>query len=78
MMVYTNKKKWTSNVDVLIVVMGMIIGFSVILMHLTHTWPCNMMNSYDKLYKTRNHDSPGSNNFIDDMLYWLKGFFRCN
>lgn len=77
-MVYTNKKKWISNVDVLIVTVGMIIGFSVILMHLTNSWPCNIINSYDKLYKIRGHDSSGSNNFIDDMLYWLKGFFLCN
>ncbi len=39
-----------NRIDVILVVCGMIIGFIVILMHLTGMWPCSIINKLDKTF----------------------------
>jgi len=81
-MLYKNKMiKIIKNFDVSLVAVGLIVGFMVIVIHLTGIWPCSIINKIDK---------PSLNNlnifsinketfqkFIDDMHYLLTNLFLC-
>ena len=43
-----------NRIDVFLVIVGMIMGFIVILMHLTGIWPCAAMSKFDKLFLSNN------------------------
>lgn len=78
-----------SRIDIIIVTAGMIIGFSIILMHLTGMWPCTIITKLDKLFLTNNSNSlsltPSQGltgewtfqNFIKELHYLLTNLFRC-
>lgn len=75
------------NVDILIVGLGMAIGFSVVLMHLTGLWPCSIINGFEKTFFTTGiHNNSNtmqinySNNTssTNSLIYYLKNFFRCS
>ena len=78
-----------SRIDIIIVTAGMIIGFSVILMHLTGMWPCTIITKLDKLFLTNNSNSISLTqsqgltgewtfqNFIKELHYLLTNLFRC-
>ena len=80
------------NWDIAVVVLGMIIGFSVVLMNFTGMWPCNIIQTLDKspLAHYINSNALVSNlvdyvnsnalfeNTIDDIHYWSTYLFRCN
>ena len=48
-MLYKNKMiKIIKNFDVILVAVGLIVGFMVIVIHLTGIWPCSIINKIDK------------------------------
>ena len=70
----------TNNLDVILIGLGMTIGFCVILMHLTGMWPCQIIEGTGQFINVdtlQNSDEPISK-FTYDMHYWLKGLFRCS
>ncbi len=81
----SQKEMRVKNIDVLLVALGMIIGFSIIVMHLTHTWPCSILNAYNKQqfnFKTFNYTNSNNylslNYFISEIHRLLIGFSLCN
>ncbi len=72
-----------NRIDVFIVAMGMIIGFIVIIMHLTAVWPCEAMNKFDKFFISHNSNTSTlkignkSLNIISETHYLLSGLFHC-
>ncbi len=72
-----------NNIDVYLVTMGMVIGFMVIIMHLTAIWPCSAMSKIDKLFLSSNPAmgtlkiGNKSLNVISEMHYLLTNLFRC-
>lgn len=72
-----------NNIDVFLVIMGMVIGFTVIIMHLTAIWPCSAMGKIDKFFHSSNHDigtlkiGNRSLNIISGTHYLLTNLFRC-
>jgi hypothetical protein len=80
------------NWDIAVVVLGMIIGFAIVLMNFTGMWPCNLIQTLNKSpltdYVSSNAlvsnlaDYVSSNalvrNTIGDIHYWSTYLFRCN
>ena len=72
-----------NRIDVFLVTMGMIIGFIVIVMHLTDVWPCDAMNKFDKFFLLNNSNigtlkiGNKSINIISETHYLLADLFRC-
>jgi hypothetical protein len=80
------------NWDVAVVVLGMMIGFAIVLMNFTGMWPCNIIQTLNKSHLTDYLNSNAlltnftdylnSNallrNTIGDIHYWLTYPFRCN
>ena len=73
-----------NRIDVFLVTAGMIIGFVVIIMHLTGIWPCTAINKFEKLFLSNNSnitttktESGTLTNFTDEIYYWLANLFRC-
>ncbi len=69
------------NFDVILVAIGLIVGFMVIVMHLTGIWPCNIINKINKT-SLSNFNIFAINEeiyqkFIDDMHYLLTNLFLC-
>ena len=70
----------SKHIDVILVGLGMTIGFCVILMNLTGMWPCQLLDAtgnYINVDSLQNSDQP-LNKIIYDMHYWLKDLFRCS
>jgi hypothetical protein len=69
------------NFDVILVTIGLIIGFMVIVMHLTGIWPCNIINKIDKTslnnFNIFSINEATYQNFIGDMHYLLANLFLC-
>jgi hypothetical protein len=80
------------NWDIAVVVLGMIIGFAIVLMNFTGMWPCNMVQALNKSPLTDYVNSSqlladladyvNSSrllaNAIGDIHYWSTHLFRCN
>lgn len=77
-----------NRIDVILVVSGMIIGFIVIIMHLTGLWPCSIINKLDKTWSfnySNNSATEGGgeggrmtfNNFVGGVHFALTNLFRC-
>jgi hypothetical protein len=72
-----------NRIDVILVVCGMIIGFIVILMHLTGQWPCSIINKLDKTFSINysNTSALGGGltfkNFVGGAHFALTNLFRC-
>jgi hypothetical protein len=80
------------NWDIAVVVLGMIIGFAIVLMNFTGMWPCNIIQALNKLpladYVKSNEllnnladyvkSNELLNNTIGDIHYWSTYLFRCN
>ncbi len=80
------------NWDISVVVLGMIIGFAIVLMNFTGMWPCNIIQTLNKSpltdYVKSNEllsnftDYVKSNellsNTIGDIHYWSTYLFRCS
>jgi len=73
-------RKMKNNFDVILITLGMTVGFIVIIMNLTGMWPCNIIYISDKPLFNNNSSlmQQTSNHFIDDTRYWLIHLFRCN
>ncbi len=79
------------NLDVFVVGLGMTIGFAIVLMNFTGMWPCNIIQSLNKLqladYIRTNpllndladyiRTNPLLNKIIGDVHYWSTYLFRC-
>ena len=69
------------NFDVAIVAIGLIVGFMVIVMHLTGIWPCNIINKIDKSSLNNinvfSFNKESFQKFTDDMRYLLTNLFLC-
>lgn len=73
-----------NNIDILIVGLGMAIGFTVVIMHLTGFWPCSIINGIEKMAIPNNiknislstNNASGMKN-TNNMIYYLESFFRC-
>ena len=69
------------NFDVVLVAIGLIIGFMVIVMHLTGIWPCNILNKINNSSLNKLNifsiNEESYQKFIDDMHYWLTNLFLC-
>ena len=81
-MLYKNKMiKIIKNFDVILVAVGLIVGFMVIVIHLTGIWPCSIINKTNKSsLKNLNIFSINEETFqkfIDDMHYLLTNLFLC-
>ncbi len=67
------------NWDIAVVVIGMILGFAIVLMNFTGMWPCNIIQA---LNESPLADYVNSNalvsNTIGDIHYWSTYLFRCN
>jgi hypothetical protein len=76
-----------NRIDVILVVCGMIIGFIVIIMHLTGLWPCSIINKLDKTFsfnysKTSALEEGGGGgttfkDFVVGAHFELMNLFRC-
>lgn len=75
-----------NRIDVILVVCGMIIGFIVIIMHLTGQWPCSIINKLDKTFSFNysNTSALGGGgggmtikNFVGGAHSALTNLFRC-
>ncbi len=73
-----------NRIDVFLVIVGMVIGFIVILMHLTGLWPCAAMSKFDKLFLSNNSNIVTTKNedgtmkvFTDEIHYLLVNLFHC-
>jgi hypothetical protein len=80
------------NWDIAVVVLGMIIGFAIVMMNFTGMWPCNIVQALDKspLADYVNSSQILANladyvnssrilaNAIGDIHYWSTHLFRCN
>ena len=73
-----------NRIDVILVVCGMIIGFIVIIMHLTGLWPCSIINKLDKTFSFNysNTSALGRRrmtfkNFVGGAHFALTNLFRC-
>ncbi len=68
------------NFDVILITLGMTLGFIIIIMNLAGMWPCNIIYVLDKplFYNSSSLMHQTANNFIEDSRYWLINLFRCN
>ncbi len=72
-----------NRIDVFLVTAGMMIGFIVILMHLTGIWPCTAINKFEQLFLSNNSNiattktEGGIKNLTDGIHYLLVNLFRC-
>ncbi len=80
------------NWDIAVVVLGMIIGFAIVLMNFTGMWPCNItqmlnnspftgyVNSNELLSNFTGYVNSNEllSNTIGDIHYWLTYPFQCN
>jgi hypothetical protein len=75
-----------NRIDVILVVCGMIIGFIVIIMHLTGLWPCSIINKLDKTFSfyysnTSALEGGGGGTTFKDFVggahFALTNLFRC-
>jgi len=72
-----------NRIDVILVACGMIIGFIVIIMHLTGLWPCSIINKLDKAFSF-NHSNTSAlgggltfKNFVEGAHFAITNLFRC-
>jgi hypothetical protein len=69
------------NFDVVLVAIGLIVGFMVIVMHLTGIWPCSFINKIDKSSLSNLNifslNKESFQKFTDDMHYLLTNLFLC-
>jgi hypothetical protein len=71
-----------NRIDVILVACGMVIGFIVIIMHLTGLWPCSVINKLDKTFSS-NHSNTSVlggltfKNFVEETHSVLTNLFRC-
>lgn len=68
--------------DVVLVTVGLIIGFSVIVMHLTGLWPCNIFYKLDNLsILGKNYNNSTNENYLNavmDKIHYLRvNLFLC-
>jgi hypothetical protein len=71
-----------NRIDVILVAFGMIIGFIVIIMHLTGLWPCSIINKLDKTFSFNYSNIPSFGgltfkNFVEDTHSALTNLFHC-
>ncbi|KAA2279532.1 hypothetical protein [Candidatus Nitrosocosmicus sp. SS] len=66
--------------DVVLIGMGMFIGFCVILMHLTGMWPCQILSSTGNFVNIDNFQTAKDpfTSFAYASHQWLLGFFKCS
>ena len=67
----------SKGIDVILVALGMIIGFVVILMHLTEMWPCSMINTVNGSFLTINPVINSTTGFMDGTHHLLTNLFQC-
>jgi hypothetical protein len=71
----------SNGIDVILVALGMIIGFVVILMHLTDMWPCSMINavngSLNGSFLANNPLVNSTTSFMDGTHHLLTNLFQC-
>ena len=69
------------NFDVVLVAIGLIVGFIVIVMHLTGIWPCNILNKINNSSLNKLNifsiNEESYQKFIGDMHYLLTNLFLC-
>jgi hypothetical protein len=68
--------------DVVLVTAGLIIGFSIIVMHLTGMWPCNIIYKIDNLsILGKSHMNSTNKDYLDkvmDEIHYLRAnLFLC-
>jgi len=81
-MLYKNKMiKIIKNFDIILVAVGLIVGFMVIVIHLTGIWPCSIINKINnsslKNLNIFSINEETYQKFIDDMHYLLTNLFLC-
>ena len=81
-MLYKNKMiKIIKNFDVILVAVGLMVGFMMIVIHLTGIWPCSIINKIDtsslKNLNILSINEETYQKFIDDMHYLLTNLFLC-
>jgi hypothetical protein len=70
----------SNNLDVILIGLGMTVGFCIILMHLTGMWPCQLLNVTGNIIQVDKYQNSNEAiyQFTYEMHYWLKGLFRCS
>ena len=80
------------NWDIAVVVLGMMIGFAIVLMNFTGMWPCNIIQTLNKSpftdyvkssellsnFTDYVKSSELLSNTIGDIHYWSTHLFRCS
>jgi hypothetical protein len=66
-----------NGIDVILVALGMIIGFIVILMHLTDMWPCSIINAVNGSFLVNNHLINSTTSFMGGTHHLLTNLFQC-
>ena len=64
-------------IDVILVALGMTVGFVVILMHLTDIWPCSILNSVNGSLLVNNPIINSTAGFMDGTHHLLTNLFQC-
>lgn len=64
-------------IDVILVALGMIVGFVVILMHLTDMWPCSIINAVNGSFLANNHIINSTTSLMDGTHHLLTSLFQC-
>lgn len=81
-------KMGVKNLDIILIASGMVIGFFVILMHLTDMWPCKIVDKIDDILNITSSsassisDSGTATNSFDkfkyDIHHFVSNLFRCS
>jgi hypothetical protein len=64
-------------IDVILVAVGMTVGFVVILMHLTGMWPCSILNTVNGSFLTNNPLTNYTASLTDGTHHLLTNLFQC-
>jgi hypothetical protein len=64
-------------IDVILVAVGMTVGFIIILMHLTDMWPCSILNTVNGSLVANNPIINSTTGFMDGAHHLLTNLFQC-
>jgi hypothetical protein len=64
-------------IDVILVAVGMTVGFIIILMHLTDMWPCSILNIVNGSLVANNPIINSTTGFMDGTHHLLTNLFQC-
>lgn len=67
----------SKGIDVILVALGMTVGFVVILMNLTDMWPCSIINAVNGSFLVNHPIINSTTSFMDGTHHLLTNLFQC-